>query len=110
MALKARHIACIEAMLANPSASYEKLAEMVGCNRNTITEWKRNKEFMDEYQRRLREMWKESEAIAVKTMINLAEQGDFKASKYILDSMDYAPAQKIEADVNTTVINIDIEE
>lgn len=109
MALKARHIACIEAMLANPSASYVELAEMVGCNRNTITEWKRNKEFMDEYQRRLKEMWKDSEAIAVKTMINLASSGDFKASKYILDSMDYAPATKIEADVNTN-INIEIEE
>ena len=109
MALKARHIACIEAMLANPSASYVELAAIVGCNRNTITEWRKNKEFMDEYQRRLKQMWKDSEAIAVKTMINLASNGDFKASKYILDSMDYAPVQRIEADVNTN-IEITIEE
>lgn len=108
MALKARQLACIEAMLAFPSASYADLAEMVGCNRNTITEWKRNTEFMEEYRRRLRETWKDAEGIAVKTMIKLADEGDFKASKYILDSFDYAPAQKIEADVKTDiVINID---
>ena len=38
----------------------------------------------------------------------LASTGDFKASKYILDSMGYAPAQKIEAEVkNDIVINIE---
>ena len=42
-------------------------------------------------------------------MRNLAIDGDFKASKYILDSLGYAPAQKIEADVKTD-INITIEE
>lgn len=99
MALNARQLTCIEVMLANPSASYEKLAEIVGCNRNTITAWKRNEEFQAEYSRRLKEMWKDSEGIAVKTMIKLADEGNFQASKYILDSMNYAPAQKIEADV-----------
>jgi uncharacterized protein YjcR len=109
MALKSRQIACIEAMLAYPSASYVELAEMVGCNRNTITKWKNDEEFMAEYQKRLREMWKDSEAIAVKNMIKLAEGGCFQANKYILDSMNYAPAQRIEADINTEIV-ITIEE
>ena len=109
MALKARQIACIEAMLAHPSASYVELSQIVGCNRNTITAWKNNKEFQDEYARRLKEMWKDSEAIAVKTMIKLAEDGSFHASKYILDSQGYAPAQKIEADIHTD-ITIEVEE
>lgn len=109
MALKARQIACIEAMLANPSASYIELSQIVGCNRNTITVWKNNKEFQEEYARRLKEMWQDSEAIAVKTMIKLAEEGSFQASKYILDSQGYAPAQKIEADIKQD-INIVIEE
>jgi hypothetical protein len=42
-------------------------------------------------------------------MINLAENGDFKASKYILDSLGYAPAQKIEAELTTDIV-INIEE
>ncbi|MBR4419765.1 MAG: hypothetical protein IKT32_02695 [Clostridia bacterium] len=108
--MNARHYECIEAMIANPSASYVELAEIVGCNRNTITEWKRNPIFMEEYHRRLREVWKDSEAIAVKTMIKLAEDGSFQASKYILDSQGYAPAQKIEADVKQQNIIISIDE
>lgn len=104
MALKARQLKCIEAMIAYPSATYEELAQIVGCNRNTITAWKRNEEFMAAYNDRLRETWKDAEGIAVRTMIELAKDGDFKASKYILDSQGYAPAQKIEADVNTDIV------
>ena len=110
MALKTNQLACIEAMLANPTASYVELAEIVGVNRNTITAWKHNQEFQEEYNKRLKEMWKDSEGIAVKTMIKLASDGDFKASKYILDSQGYAPAQKVEADVKSTIINIEVEE
>jgi uncharacterized protein YjcR len=106
--MNARHYECIEAMIAHPDWSYVKLAEEIGCNRNTITEWKRNEIFMAEYKKRLKEVWADSEAIAVRTMIDLAREGDFKASKYILDSMDYAPTTKIEADVKTD-INITIE-
>ena len=109
MALKPKQRNCIEAMLANPTMSNEKLAELVGVNRNTISDWKRNnKEFKEEYEARLKEIWKDSEGIAVNTMRNLAEEGSFQASKYILDSLGYAPAQKIEANVSTDIcINIE---
>lgn len=105
MALKAKHYNCIEAMLANPTISNEKLAEIVGVNRNTISDWKRNnEEFKAEYQRRLQELWKDSESIAVNTMRNLAIEGSFNASKYILDSLGYAPTHKLEADINSDVV------
>lgn len=105
MALKAKQLACIELMLANPTMSVCKLAEEVGVNRNTISDWRRNnKEFQEEYKKRLQEIWKDSEGIAINTMRNLAIEGDFKASKYILDSLGYAPVQRIEADINQDVI------
>ena len=47
--------------------------------------------------------------MAMEMMQNLARKGEFKANKYILDSLGYAPAQKIEADVKTD-INITVEE
>ena len=109
MALKPKQRALIEAIIANPSAPNVDLADMVGVNRNTITQWKRNEEFQDALQQRLHEIWKESESIAIRSMRNLAIEGDFKASKYILDSLGYAPTQKIEADVSAG-INITIEE
>lgn len=107
--LKPKQLKLIEIIIANPKAPNTELADLVGVNRNTITSWKRNPEFVEALQARLQEIWKESEVIAVDAMRNLAIQGDFKASKYILDSLGYAPAQKIEADVNTN-INITIEE
>ena len=108
MALKARQIAYIEYLLANPMLTNLEAAKQVGVNRNTIAEWKRRPEFQEEYKRRLKEKWEGAEVMAMETMQNLARGGDFKASKYILDSLGYAPVQKIEADVNTDiVINIE---
>ena len=48
----------------------------------------------------------------METMQNLARSGDFKASKYILDSLGYAPTQRIEAEISSTniVINVDDQE
>ena len=109
MALKPKQKALIEAIIAHPSAPHTELAEMVGVNRNTITSWKKNAEFMAALDARIKEVWKDSEAIAVGTMRNLAIQGNFNASKYILDSLGYAPVTKIEADVKTD-IEINIEE
>lgn len=108
MALKPKQKALIEAIIAYPSAPHTELAEIVGINRNTITVWKRDAEFQAALDKRIKEIWKDSEMIAVATMRKLATDGDFKASKYILDSLNYAPAQRIEADINSDiVINID---
>lgn len=108
MALKQKEYALLEALLANPAISNEKVAKIVGINRNTVREWKNKPEFKEEYKRRLREKWESSEEIAIHTMRKLALNGDYKASKYILDSMGYAPAQRIEAQVSTDIeINID---
>lgn len=108
MALKARQIAYIEFLLANPMMTNLEAAKLIGVNRNTIAEWKKSSEFQEEYKARLKEKWEGAEILAQQTMQNLARNGDFKAAKYILDSLGYAPAQKIEADVNTDiVINID---
>ena len=111
MAIKPRQQALIEAMIANPSASHIKLAEMVEVNRNTITKWKRDKEFQAAYKERLQEVWKDGEAIAVKSMLKLAEQGSYQAAAFILENMGYKATTKIEANVNTDIIiNIEGEE
>lgn len=109
MALKPRQYKLIEALLANPMIPDTELAEIVGINRNTVREWKRKPEFQEELKKRLTEIWQDSERMAVNTMQTLAREGDFKAAKYILDSLGYAPAQKIEADLHTD-IQINIEE
>lgn len=108
MALKARQMAYIDFLLANPMMTNIEAGKKIGVSRNTIAEWKKNPEFTDEYKRRLKEKWEGAELIAQETMQNLARSGDFKASKYILDSLGYAPVQKIEADISQDiVINIE---
>lgn len=109
MALKARQYQLIEALLANPMVPDTELAKQIGINRNTVREWKKKPEFQEELQKRLREKWEDSERLAMETMQSLAREGDFKASKYILDSLGYAPVQKVQADISKDII-INIEE
>lgn len=107
--LKPRQYKLIEAMLANPMMPDTHLAEELGINRNTVREWKKKPEFQEELKARLNEQWADSERMAVDVMQSLAREGNFHATKYILDSLGYAPAQKIEADIHSD-ININIEE
>ena len=108
MALKAKQIELLELMLANPMTSDVKLAELLELNNKTVGKWRKMPEFQEELKKRLAEQWKNAESLAQKKMIELANDGCFQANKYILDSLGYAPAQKIEADIKTDiVINID---
>lgn len=110
MALKAQQIELLELMLANPMMSDVKLAEMMNLNNKTVGKWRKEPEFQEEMKKRLAEQWKNAESLAQKKMIELANEGNFQANKYILDSLGYAPAQKIEADVKQQNIVINIEE
>ena len=78
-------------------------------NNKTVGKWRKMPEFQEEMKRRLADQWKNAESLAQRRMIELADSGCFQANKYILDSLGYAPVQKIEADVKTD-INITIEE
>ncbi|MBR5823813.1 MAG: hypothetical protein IKY67_06690 [Paludibacteraceae bacterium] len=109
MALKQRQLAYIEFLLANPLLTNTEAGEKIGVSRNTISKWKDNPEFKEEYKKRLKEKWEDSELMAMEMMQKLARDGNFQASKYILDSQGYAPTTKIEADINAD-INIVIEE
>jgi hypothetical protein len=109
MALTAKRMELLEAMLANPKLSDVKLGELLDLNNKTVGKWRKEPEFQEEMKKRLQEQWKDAERLAQKKMIQLADEGCFQANKYILDSLGYAPAQKIEADISTD-INITIEE
>lgn len=109
MALTAKRLELLEAMLAHPKLSDVKLGELLDLNNKTVGKWRKEPEFQEEMKKRLQEQWKDAERLAQKKMIELANDGCFQANKYILDSLGYAPTQKIEADISTD-ININIEE
>jgi hypothetical protein len=108
MALTAKRIELLEAMLAYPALSDVKLGELLDLNNKTVGKWRKEPEFQEELKKRLAEQWKDAERLAQRKMIELANDGCFQANKYILDSIGYAPATKIEADVkNDIIINIE---
>jgi hypothetical protein len=109
MALSTKKYELLEAMLANPMLTDVKLAELLGINNKTVGKWRKEPEFQEELKKRLAAQWQEAELLAQKKMIELAAEGCFQANKYILDSLGYAPTQRIEADLKTD-ININIEE
>lgn len=109
MALSAKHLELLELMLVNPMMPDTKLAEIMNLNNKTVGKWRKMPEFQEEMKRRLADQWKNAESLAQKRMIELADGGCFQANKYILDSLGYAPAQKIEADIKTDIV-INIEE
>jgi hypothetical protein len=107
--LKARQLQLIEELMANPMITDVECGKRIGVNRNTIREWKRQEEFQEELRARIRAKWEDSERLAVETMQNLASEGNFQATKYILDNLGYAATQKIEANLSTDIV-INIEE
>ena len=109
MALTAKKLELLETMLSHPMMPDTKLAELLNLNNKTVGKWRKEPEFQEEMKKRLAEQWKNAETLAQKKMIELANDGCFQANKYILDSLGYAPAQKIEADISTD-INITIGE
>lgn len=109
MALTAKRLELLEAILTYPMLSDVKLGELLNLNNKTVGKWRKEPEFQAELRERLAERWKDAESLAQQQMIALAADGNFNANKYILDSLGYAPAQRIEADLKTDII-INIEE
>ena len=109
--VEARQNAFLDAYLENPILSMKAHAELLGINYRTVYNWKdRNiNGFADKLQERLSRKWEEAKQMASEQMFSLAREGDFKAVKYILDYHGYAPAQKVDAKVESkTVINVSI--
>lgn len=111
MALKPRQLQLVEALLANPMRSDVEIARELGINNKTVGVWRKLPEFQEEMKVRLADKWKDAERAAQQTMIKLNEEGDFRAAKYILDSLGYAAPVVVEADISSKiVINITDEE
>ena len=108
MALTRRQKELLEYMLANPMLPETVCAKQCGVPNSTYFDWKKKGEFTAELDRRIKEMWADSERAAVDTMLSLMREGRFDATRYVLDNLGYKPVDKIQADVNTEiVINIE---
>ena len=110
--LSAKQLEAIEFLMDNPDLPYTAIAEMLGIGRRTLYNWRHNELFKNELDRRIKERWKDSERLAVDTMINLCRTGDFRAAKYMLDSLGYEAEKKIEVkgEISNPMAELTIEE
>lgn len=112
MALNNKQLKAIELLVYKPHMTQNMIAQECGVHRDTIRRWREETpEFQQALDKATKDRWKAAEQMAVNTMINLMSEGNYQATKYVLDSMNYAPSQKIEAKVDATAnIVIEIEE
>ena len=104
MALNNKQLKVIELMVFSPYMTQKMIAQEAGVHRDTIRRWNNEDEFKAELKKAIRSRWEAAESLAVNTMINLASEGNFQAAKYMLDSLDYKPVDKIEASVKNDVV------
>lgn len=102
--LSDRQLSVISFIIANPEYPYTVVSEQTGVPYSTLNRWKAQPEFKEELQKRLRERWEEAEGLAQETMMSLCREGDFKAAKYILDSMGYNAVKKVEVSGNLPIV------
>lgn len=100
----------IEYRLAHPNATNLEVAEYLGCHPKTVDKWKYHELYQEELNKRLEEEWKAYRLPAQKKMKELADNGDYRAVAYILDSNGLSAPQQIEVNTNTIKISIDEDE
>lgn len=97
----------IELEIANPNITQEQLAAAVGKSVNQIHNYQHSPIYQEELDRRLREETRRYAVKAMDQMMRLSEQGNFNATKYLLDYSDFGSKQEVSLSTdNGFVINI----
>jgi len=87
--LKAKHFKLIEMLVVNPRMTITEIAEVLGVTEYSAHVTITSPIFVEELNNRMHDVFASSVRKAVSTMVKLAEEGDYAASKYILDSAGY---------------------
>ena len=105
--LHAKQRRLLEIIISNPTMPYTEACERAEIPRSTYYTWRNTENWKMALDERIKEIWKDSENEMVQNMLGIARGGNFQATKYVLDSLGYQPAQKLEVDSKTTIkVNI----
>jgi uncharacterized protein YjcR len=105
--------AALRMIKANPAIKFAEIARRLKLSSSAISKWKSEDIYgwSARYQQALKEAFSELEGPAIQTMGKLIDEGNFQASKYVLDNKNYGATQKIDANINGDItINVSIEE
>ena len=114
MALNPKQMKALELLTCGKGLTYKVIAEEVGVSPKTIWNWRCGKdftEFQEELKKLNEERWMSAVDVAREGAISLCREGNQKMIEFVLKNEGFNPTQKVEADVNSTiVINIGDEE
>lgn len=104
---------CIE-LMTEGSFTQKQIAETLNVSENTICNWKKNDEFMSEYNTTLKSNINQVAAKAFNTQMKLlnarSEMVRYMVSKDILDRAGFKATEKLDLSVEPVVIMNDLKE
>lgn len=104
---------CIEFMI-DGTMTQKQMAEQLNVSENTISNWKKNDEFMSEYNTTLKSNINAVAAKAFSTQMKLlnarSEMVKYMVSKDILDRAGFKPSDKIDLSLEPVTILNDLTE
>ena len=102
--LKPKQVKCLEIMLEKPKMKMKDIAAELNVTPKTISTWKKEQEFRDEYDANFRIKLQYASAKAFKKQVDLLDSPNemvaYLASKDIMDRAGYNPVEKVQQEVD----------
>ena len=102
--LKPKQVKCLEFMLDNPKMKMKEIAEELNVTPKTISSWKKEEEFRNEYDTNFRLKLQYASARAFKKQVDLLDSPNemvaYLASKDIMDRAGFNPVEKVQQEVD----------
>ena len=102
--LKPKQVKCLELMLDHPKMKMKDIAEELKVTPKTISMWKKEEEFRNEYDTNFRLKLQYASARAFKKQVELLDSANemvaYLASKDIMDRAGFNPVEKVQQEVD----------
>lgn len=100
----------MEYSLQHPLLTDTQISIDLGITHKQICVWKKDPEFVAEFDKRLKEQWngyaKEAQEVLHRILLTARDDIAVKAATYILDSTGYKATDKVEVTTNTIKVDI----
>ena len=109
--LNPKQTQCIKLMI-DGTMTQKQIASEIGVSENTITNWKKNDDFMAAYNEGLKESMKYIASVAFQTQRELlgarSEMVRYLVAKDMLDRAGFKPVEKVEQEIDMD-LNISVD-
>lgn len=93
-----------ELMVYNVDLTNEQYAKKINIDPKTVYVWKKKPEFQEYIHELCKDRFKDLEKLAMEKLKEQMINNNWKAIEYVLNGHDYKPSDKIDANVNASVV------